>query len=398
MGAYNYQALSKKGRTCTGVIEANSPHHARALLRQQNLLPTTVNSVKKDNKVNNKEKISLQELCVLTRQLASMLAAGIPIDEALSCVADQSDNQKTRQLMTGVRAKVMEGYDLAHAMAEYPLAFPELYRATIHAGEHTGRLDLVLEKLADYTHIQQQTRQKIQHALIYPAVMLTVSLSIIGFLLAFVVPKIIEVFQTSGQTLPVMTNVLIAMSSWIQKYGLVTLCLILICTAIAHRSAKREHVLGYYHQIMLKLPVIKYLIVTINASRYIHTFSILFAAGGSVLETMRVSASLVTNLQMRAAFDEAAIQVKQGLSISQALHATNYLGSMATHLIASGEKSGQISEMMERTAEQLDDVVRGRIDTALTLLEPMIILFMGAVVLFIVLATLLPIFSMEQMI
>ena len=398
MGSYSYQALSKKGRSSKGIIEANSSHHARSLLRQQNLLPTKVYALKKDDQVNNKEKISLQDLCVLTRQLASMLSAGIPIDAALSSVAEQSDNQKTRQLMSGVRAKVMEGYALAHAMAEYPLAFPELYRSTINAGEHTGRLDLVLEKLADYTQIQQQTRLKIRHALIYPAVMLTVSLSIIAFLLAFVVPKIIEVFQTSGQTLPVMTNILILTSSWIQKYGLITFFLILICLAITQKILKKEHVRRYYHQIMLKIPVIKYLIVTINSSRYIHTFSILFAAGGSVLETMRVSASLVTNLQMRADFDYAAIQVKQGLSISHALHATNYLGSMATHLIASGEKSGQIAEMMERTAEQLDDIVRSRIDTALTLLEPMIILFMGSMVLFIVLATLLPIFSMEQMI
>ena len=374
MGAYSYQALSKTGRACRGVIEATSEHQARILLRQQNLLPTKVFPVKQKNKIHNTEKISLQELCILTRQLASMLSAGIPIDEALSSVAEQSENPKTRHLISGVRAKVMEGHDLAHALGEYPRAFPELYRATVHAGEHTGRLDLVLEKLANYTQMQQKTRQKIQHALIYPAVMLTISISIISFLLAFVVPKIIEVFQTSGQDLPGMTYVLIGMSTWIQKYWLMTLAVLLILLVIAQRCLKNAAVRIYWHKILLKIPVIKSLMISINTSRYIHTFSILFAAGGSVLETMRVSASLVTNMQMRAAFDLAAVQVKQGLSISQALHATQYLGSMATHLIASGEKSGQIAEMMERTADQLDDIVRSRIDTALTLLEPMIII------------------------
>ncbi|WP_058535324.1 GspF family T2SS innner membrane protein variant LspF [Legionella saoudiensis] len=401
MGAYQYQALKKNGSTSKGVLEADSERHARQLLRDQGLIPTHIQVLtqqRSGSSGSSKGKISAADLSLFTRQLATLLAAGIPVEESLRGVSEQTEKDKVRELIIGVRAKVLEGYGLAQAMSQYPQAFPELYRSTVGAGEQTGHLDVVLEKLADYTENQQQTRQKVQQALIYPAIMILVSIGIISFLLSFVVPKIIEVFTSSGQTLPGMTEVLISISNFVKSYGLYALLGVILILYAFKKSLNNIKVKTVWHRLLLKLPIVSYLVKTINVARYIHTFGILFAAGVSVLETMRVSASLVTNLVMRQAFDAATIKVREGSGISEALRETGFISPMAIHLISSGEKSGQLSSMMERSASHLDNEVKRLIDTSLTLLEPLVILLMGAVVLFIVLATLLPIFSMEQLI
>ena len=398
MGAYQYQALKKSGSPAKGVIEADSERHARQLLREQGMIPTVVYSIKKPSTTKQKSKLSANALSLFTCQLATLLAAGIPVEESLRGVSEQTEKDKTRQLVIGVRSKVLEGYSLAQALGEYPNAFPELYRATVGAGEQTGRLDIVLEKLAEYTEKQQSTRQKVQQALIYPTLMILISISIISFLLAFVVPKIVEVFSTGGQTLPMMTEILIGMSIFVKNYGLYLLAGFIVTLIAFKKSLKNAKFRYKWHQTLLKIPIASFLIRSVNVARYVHTFSILFAAGVSVLETMRVSASLVGNLVMRDAFDGATTRVREGTPIHQALKDSRFLTPMAVHLIASGEKSGQLSSMMERSAVHLDNEVGRIIDTALTLLEPVIILMMGGVVLFIVLATLLPIFSMEQLV
>ena len=398
MGAYQYQALKVNGSISKGVIEADSERHARQLLREQGLIPTQVQTLTQQRAASSKSKVSAADLALLTRQLATLLAAGIPVEESLRGVSEQTEKDKVRELIIGVRSKVLEGYGLAQAMAQYPNAFPELYRATVDSGEQTGRLDVVLEKLADYTEKQQQTRQKVQQALIYPLLMIIVSTAIISFLLTFVVPKIIDVFTESGQTLPPMTQLLINMSQFIKSYGVYSLVTIIVALIGFKKSLNNIKIKTAWHQFMLKLPIVSYLVKTINVARYIHTFGILFAAGVSVLETMRVSSSLVTNIVMRQAFDLATLRVREGSGISEALKETKFISPMAIHLIASGEKSGQLSDMMERSASHLDNEVNRLIETSLTLLEPMVILLMGAVVLFIVLATLLPIFSMEQLV
>ena len=398
MGAFQYQALKKTGNPSKGMIEADSERHARQLLREQGLIPISVQVYKKSKKSKQNDKLRPAHLALFTRQLATLLAAGIPIDEALRGVADQSEVEGSRRLIIGVRAKVLEGFGLAQALGEYPHAFPELYRATLAAGEHTGRLDLVLEKLADYTENQQAIRQKIQQALIYPCLMIVISIAIISFLLAHVVPDIIGVFANSKQKLPALTNVLIAISNFVKNCALYGLILIILLGLGFKKSLKNPQTLWKWHQFILKLPLIGFVVKTVNVARYIHTFGILFSAGGNVLETMRVAASLVSNTTMRHAFDQATSDVKEGTAIHVALKNTTFLRPMALHLIASGEKSGQLAGMMERAADHLDNEVKQLIDTALTLLEPMIILLMGGVVLFIVLSTLLPIFSMEQLV
>lgn len=398
MGAYHYQALKKSGKLCKGIIEADSQRHARDLLRQQSLLPTQVKLVKNKNITQEKDRISAQDLSLFTRQLATLIQSGIPIDEALTGVAEQLDKEKLKRLILGVRSKVVEGFALAEALNYYPLAFPELYRATISAGEQTGHLDLVLEKLAMYTENQEKSKQKIQQALIYPSLMLLISLGIIYFLLLFVVPNIIEVFKDSDEPLPLMTVILVDISHFFMSYGLIFFGSLASCALALYNSLKFPTVKLFWHQIILKLPLIAYLSRSINTARYIHTFSILFTAGVPVLETMRVSSSLLSNLIIRQAFDQAMNRVKEGTSISQSLKETKFLSPMANHLIHSGEKSGQLADLMAKAAAHLDDEIRRLIDTGLTLLEPLVIVLMGGFVLFIVLATLLPIFSMQQLV
>lgn len=398
MGAFHYLAIKKNGSSCKGVIEADSQWHARQLLREQNLLPTQVMAAKKHTASHRSGKLSAQDLCLLTRQMATLLAAGIPLDEAITGVSEQSTKDKSRNILIGVRSKVMEGYSLADAMGCYTQAFPEIYRATVAAGEQTGRLDLILEHLADYTEAQQANRQRVIQALIYPIVMLSVSIGIIIFLLTFVVPKIIDVFNDSGQALPMMTLVLLKISTWIKQYGLYfTIGLILFLIGF-FRGLRYPKFKYKWQCFLLKIPLISKLERSINVGRYIHTFSMLFAAGVSVLETMRVASSVLTNMPIANAFNIARQRVQEGTHIHHALKETGFLPPMTAHLIASGEKSGQLSAMMARAANQLDSEVKAIIETGLTLLEPMIILLMGGVVLFIVLATLLPIFSMEQLV
>ncbi len=398
MGAYLYHALKSTGQASKGVIEADSARHARQLLREQGLIPTDVSPFKKKQKTKGRRQFQAQDLPLFTRQLATLLSAGIPLDEALQGVGEQSQKPTTRQLVIGIRSKVLEGYGLAQALEEYPAQFPELYRATVSAGEQTGRLDEVLLKLADYTEHQQTIRQKIQQAMIYPSLMLIISVAIISFLLAFVVPKIVGVFADSGQSLPTATHVLIMLSEGIKSYGLYVVLLILLGCMGFKKALTNPGFKMRFHAFLIKVPGIKHIIITNNVARYSHTFAILFAAGVSVLDAMRVSSSLVNHVIMREKFEQAAIQVKEGTPISQALSQTTFFTPMATHLIASGEKSGQIAELMERAAVYLDTEIKRLIDTALTLLEPLVILFMGGVILFIVLATLLPIFSMEQLV
>lgn len=396
MSTYHYTALDPSGKSVKGLLQAESEHQAREQLRAKGFVPTQLKPhVAKSLRFSS---VSKQDVALLTRQLATLLTAGIPIEEALLAVSEQSDNTKTRTVLLGVRAKIQEGFSLAQSLGEYPHIFPDLYRSTVGAGEQTGRLDVVLEKLADYTEYQQAMKQKIQQALIYPLLMVVVSFSIIAFLLSFVVPKMITVFSDSGQTLPLMTKVLIGVSHFVQSYA-VLIIIILVAMSVALRFWLKNKQNKYkFHQFLLKLPVVAYLTRSLNVARYIHTFSILFAAGVNVIETMRISSRLIQNLPMQEAFIAATTQVKEGKEINVALKETGYLPPIALHLIANGEKSGHLPEMMKHAATHLDNEVNRLLDLALTLLEPFMILFMGGIVLFIVLATLLPIFSMEQLV
>lgn len=406
MPAYQYSALAPNGRENKGVIEADSAKQARQKLRSNGLNPMAIEQIagasgKLKNKKNTffstaRQRMSVAELALATRQLSTMSAAGIPLEEAILSVAEQSDKRHVKSILTAVRTRVLEGYTLADSMADFPKVFPSLYCATVAAGEKTGRLDLVLERLADFTEQQHEVRKKIIQATIYPALIVLASILIVSFLLSYVVPKMVGVFQQSGEMLPSLTRVLISISNFIKADGLYLLILLIIALFVWTRLLKRERIRFAWHQFLMRLPVIGNATKLINTARFSHTLSILSNAGVDVLEAMKVSTATVSNLPIRKSLILATKQVREGVAIHRALKETGYFLPMSLHLIASGESSGKLEEMLARTAAQQEKDVEATISLTLTLFEPFIILVMGGVVLFIVLAVLLPIFDLDQ--
>ncbi len=402
MSAFQYHALNSKGAAQKGVIEADSIKHARQLLREQDLTVLDVQLAQQKMahfkiKAFGKPAVNVKELALMTRQLATLVAAGLPIEEVLSAVAEQTEKTRTKGLILAVRSKVLEGHSLARALGDYPQAFSELYCSTVAAGEKSGHLDIVLQRLADYTEQQFQMKQKIQQALIYPSIMVLVAIGIVGFLLEFVVPKMVSVYSNIGQELPGMTQFLISLSANLKTYGLYVLMLLAIMIFFFRRSMKANITFRTrVHRFWLRIPVMGNAIKVTNTARFSRTFAILSQAGVPVLEAMSISSKLITNLPIRNAVLEACNRVREGANIHLALKQTKFFPPMSIHLIASGEASGQLENMLERAANNQDAEITRLIETTLALFEPAIILIMGAIVLFIVLAILLPIFQLDQ--
>ena len=404
MAAFHYTAISTTGEKQKGLIEADSAKQARHLLREKNLTPLEIKAAHEkpskthpSTKISRRQRMSVKELALMTRQFATLLAAGLPIEEVLAAVSEQTEKAGTKGLILSVRSKVLEGHALASAMRDFPHAFSNLYCSTVAAGEKSGHLDIVLQRLADYTENQYEMRQKIMHALIYPVIMVLVAVGIVGFLLEFVVPKMISVYSNIGQTLPGMTQVLIAISMGLKNYGLYLLItLVILFFMFVWQMKKSLSFREKIHALTLRIPIIGNAIKAANTARFSRTFAILSSAGVPVLEAMRISSALITNLPIRAAVEAAVNKVREGANINFALKQTTYFPPMSIHLIASGESSGQLENMLERAANNQDSEISRLIETSLALFEPAIILVMGAIVLFIVLAVLLPIFQLDQ--
>lgn len=414
MPAFHYIAVNHQGEKQKGILEAENAKQARQMIRDKGLIPlethsayhrkTAAYSVLNQKNVmslfsrNHQKSVSSKEISLVTRQLATLLAAGLPIEEVLTAVAEQTEKASTKALILSVRGKVLEGHSLANAMRDFPRAFSALFCATVAAGEKSGHLDIVLQRLADYTEQQFQMQQKIKNALIYPLVMIFVSIGIVGFLLSYVVPKMVEVYSNIGQALPGITQFLISLSNGLKQDGIYFLILIGIVIYLFRRQMKTNVAFQEkVHRGLLRLPILGNAAKIINTARFSRTFAILSSAGVSVLEAMNIAAALITNLPIRKAVTEATQHVREGASIHLALKQTHYFPPMSIHLIASGEASGQLENMLERAANNQDNDIKQLIDTSLTLFEPAIILVMGAIVLFIVLAILLPIFQLDQL-
>jgi len=403
MAAFEYTALDAQGREQRGVLQADNERQIRVQLRERGLIPIKVTSVADQQRTTQssgrfqfRRGIKVAELALFTRQLATLLSAGLPVEEALQGVAEQTEQPRIKSIVIEVRSKVMEGYTLAAGFAEFPDVFPELYRATVKAGEESGKISAVLQRLADYTEEQQGIRQRIQQAAVYPLLMLFVSISIVIGLMVYIVPSIVGVFVESGQKLPAMTLALLAFSQVVQGYGLYVIILLVIFGFIWKRALRNVDFKMRVDNQRLRLPLFGKVTRNLNSARFAHTFSILSASGVPVLEAMRTGASVMTNLPMRAAVQAATSRVREGMSIFRALQETRYFSPMMIHLIANGESSGQLSNMLERAASIQDKEVDTLIGSVLSLMEPLIILIMGGVVLMIVLAVLLPIFSLSQ--
>lgn len=402
MPAYHYQAMDSSGREQKGVIEADGEKHARQLLRDNSLIPlhiraTNSKKTKKTGLFAKKGGFNNKELALFTRQFATLLAAGLPIEESLQAVGEQSEKERHKGLILAVRSKVVEGHALHVALREYPEAFTSLYCATVAAGEKTGHLDKVLLRLADYTEQQWQMRQKLKTALIYPTMIVLVAVGIVGFLLAYVVPKMVAVYSNIHQALPGITKVLITISGYVKSYGLYALIFSGVCAFLYRLALKKNAALRTKtHQFILRLPLFGYAARTADTARFARTLSILSASGVPVLEAMNISAQLIIIIPIRQAVEKAVHRVREGTALHQALKAATYFSPMTIHMIASGEASGQVEGMLERVAITQEDEITRLIEVALALFEPAIILVMGAVVLFIVLAVLLPIFQLNE--
>jgi len=403
MGAFEYVAMDQAGKQSKGLLEGDTPRHVRQLLRDRDLFPVSVTEVaqreaRRQRSFSLRRGMSSAELALITRQLASLSQSGLPLEEALLAVSQQNDQPRTKSILLGVRAKVMEGHPLADGFSEFPQAFPELYRATVAAGEQSGHLDVVLERLADYTEARQELRQRITNALVYPIALVVMAVGIISFMLATVVPKIVSVFENTAAELPPLTSGLIATSDFLRDHwGLLLVGLGLVLYGawwVLQQEAPRRR----YHAVLLRMPIIGRLTRGVNTARFTRTLSILAGSGVPILEALKISAEVIENLPMRDAVTEATLRVREGASISKSLAASKLFPPMMIHLISSGEAGGRLEEMLSRAAAGQEREVDGLIAALLGILQPLLIVIMGAIVLTIVLAILLPIFEINNLI
>lgn len=405
MAAFDYQAVNKKGKTVKGVIEGDTPRQVRGLLREQGLMPIEVAaSLQKSKQASSgknfgfKKKISAGDLALLTRQLATLVESGLPLEESLLAVAEQCDKNHLKSMIMAVRTKVTEGYGLAESMAEFPQIFSRLYRAMVAAGEKSGHLDKVLDRLADYTEQRQQMRSQLIQALVYPIIMTVVAIGVIAILLTAVVPKIVGQFEHMGQNLPGTTQFLIAASDFLQANGLAILLLIMLSMVIFQRLMKKPSIRLKVHQRMLGLPAIGKVARGINTARFARTLSILTASAVPLLESMRISGEVLENMYIKQRVAESADKVREGGSLRMSLEQTKLFPPMMLHMIASGEKSGQLEHMLGRAADNQDREFEALVNISLKAFEPALMVTMAGVVLFIVMAILQPILQLNTLV
>lgn len=397
MPAYEYRALNAAGKEERGIMEADTPRQVRQLLRNGDLIPLEVNEVAhKQKKAESRGflgggRLNPADLALMTRQLATLVRAGSPIEEALSAVVRQTERHSARRMFSAIRSRVMEGHPLAGALGLFPHAFPVLYRATVGAGEQSGHLPEVLERLADYTENRQHNQQKVTAALAYPLVLLVVAIGVVAALLRFVVPKVVDAFATLDIELPLLTRMLIAASEFLQHYGLALLIGIVALSGGMVWLLKLPAWKRRYHRLLLRLPIAGRIVRGINTENFARTFSILTSSGVPVLDAMKISAEVVINIPMRESVLEAAERVREGTPIHKALERSGYFPPMMIYLIASGEGSGKLDAMLDRAAVQQEREVQAKIATMMSLLEPGLILIMGGIVTLIVLSIMLPV-------
>lgn len=404
MAAFEYQALNQAGKTVKGVTSADHAKQVRAELRAQGLVPLEVKSVGEHlvdsattgGKSVRRIKISSNDLSILTRQMATLINSGMTIEETLRAMIKQSEGHKLKSVLSDIRSLVTEGYSLSDAVAMYPRSFPEIYRASISAGEQSGTLDDVLERLADYLETRHGIQQRISMALIYPLFLTFASISIVVALVAFVVPKVVQVFEDTGQELPVLTKILISLSSFLQSYGLLLLIVLLIVAALLAYIFKQEKPRYWLHSQYLKVFGIKRMSRNMNSARMARTLSIMVGSGVPLLASMRSTEGVLSNVVLKHDLQKAAEEVAQGVSISRALDRSGNFPPLLVQMVASGENSGKLDHMLEKAASATESELEARISMMVSLFEPIMILVMGFVVLVIVMAILLPIFDLNS--
>lgn len=402
MAAFEYQAMEASGRRKKGVLEADNERQIRQQLREMGLIPLSVTEASAGEQTSGQSRklfqgrVSVHDVALISRQLSTLVSSGLPIEQCLLAVAEQTDKPRLQKMLMSVRSKVVEGYTLAEGMRGFPQAFDDLYTAMVAAGEKSGHLDEVLSRLADYTEQRQQTRSQIQQASVYPGVLTLVATAVIIFLLASVVPEIVSQFADQGQSLPPTTRFLISLSDFLQVYGLY-LFIGLIVMVIGWRAALRKPSFRYrVHRRLLFVPFFGRIIRGINTARFARTLSILTASAVPLLDSLRITASVMGNLRMREVVEQACDRVREGSSLRAALADSKLFPPMMLHMIASGEKSGELEQMLRRCADNQDNEFSALVSISLKIFEPALIVTMAGIVLFIVLAIIQPILALNQ--
>jgi general secretion pathway protein F len=406
MGAFEYTALDTAGKARKGMLEGDTARQVRALLRERSLLPVTVTEVAAQESREQRssvamslfKRVSTADLALLTRQLATLVRAGLPLEEGLFAVSQQTEKPRVQSILLGVRARVMEGHPLAAGLGDFPRVFPEIYRATVAAGEQSGHLDAVLERLAEYTESREVLRQKVLGAMLYPIVLTIMCFTIVSVLLAYVVPKVVAVFENSRAKLPLMTRVLVAVSDFIRTLGPWVLLAMVVGAVLFWRWQRAPEARRRVQHTLLRLPLVGKLLRGFNTARFTRTLSILTASAVPVLDALRIAGEVVTNLPMRDAVTAATARVREGAPIGRSLAASKLFPPMTIHLISSGEASGQLESMLDRAALNQERELEGLVTALTGLLGPLLIVAMGLFVMGIVFAMLLPIFEMNSLI
>jgi len=404
LAAFEYIALNARGKEEKGVLEADSSRQVRQILRDKGMAPLDV-KVTREQKSSTSgwrslftPSLTVRELSLVTRQLATLIAAGLTVEESLLAVSRQTENPKTQSMLLSVRSKVMEGYSLANSLAEYPRAFPDLYRATVAAGESAGHLDLVLNRLADYTETRHDSRQRIFQAMVYPIILFVLTSLILSGLMGYVVPDIVKVFKDTHQQLPVLTRFIIAASHFVKTWGLVVLGLVVVAVFAWRRALTVPSIRLAYDRRLLHLPLVSRLSRGINTSQFASTLSILSSSGVPLVDALNISGKVLTNSWLQEKVAEATTRVKEGSSLNAALDKSGYFPPIMLHMIASGESSGELDNMLSRVAVYVQQDVENLLGIMLSLFGPLMLLMMGGAVFVIVIAILLPIINLNQLV
>lgn len=401
MPTFDYRALDAQGRSCKGRLEADGPRHARQLLRERGVWPRVLIEVRVGSDTGKQPRgagLSAADLALLTLQLATLVQAGLPLEEALEAVAKQSSKRKVAGLLSAVRSRVMEGHALASALGQFPRAFPELFRATVAAGERSGHLGHVLEQLAAYTQARQASRQKIQMALVYPLILMLASAAIVGFLLGYVVPDVVKIFVDSGQPLPWLTQVLIGVSNGLRNHFLLLIGVLVTLFGLWRWSWQQPQWRLRWHRWLLSAPVIGEVLRAMEAARFASTLAILGKSAVPLVDALEIAAAVIGNLTIRARMVDVARSVREGGTLTRGLELSGDIPPMMLHMIASGERAGELDRMLARAAEQQESSLAARIALVVSLFEPAMLVLMGGIVLLIVMAILLPILSLNQLV
>jgi general secretion pathway protein F len=404
MPAFRFEAIDHVGKTKKGVLDADSARGARTQLRTQGLTPMVVEAAgarsrgSQTQRLAGGRRLSQREQAILTRQMASLLIAGLPLDETLAVLSEQSEREYVRELMAAIRSEVMGGHSFANGLSQHPRDFPEIYRALVAAGEHTGKLGLVLSRLADYIEQSNALKQKIMLAFTYPAVVTCIAFGIVTFLLSYVVPQVANVFVSTKQQLPFLTVMMLALSGFIRHWWWAALLGVAAVVWLVRQVLGQPGPRLAFDRWALTAPLFGKLVRGYNTVRFASTLGILSAAGVPILRALQAAGETLSNRAMHANIEDAIVRVREGTSLSRALGNTKTFPPVLVHLIRSGEATGDVTSMLDRASDGESRELERRTMFLTSLLEPLLILAMGGVVLVIVLAVMMPIIELNNLV